>query len=118
MINPSNKSSIIKILDLASFIGLLLLISSGVVMRYTLPPRSRGETNWNLTRHEWGDLHYYISIVFLVLMALHLLLHIKYIKHALLGRASRENSYRVAGGAFGLAILLFIVFFPIIFPIR
>ena len=52
-------STIIKIIDLLSFAALTLMISTGTLLKYTLPPRSGGDEVWGLTRHDWGNIHFY-----------------------------------------------------------
>ena len=66
------QSGLIKLIDLLSFIVLTLMISSGVLLEFTLPARSRGASVLDLTRHQWGSVHFYLSLLFLILMALHL----------------------------------------------
>ncbi len=82
------------IVDLAGFIDLLGLIFTGFVIRYVLPPGSGGrgqelhggqgagyvKSLWSMTRHEWGDVHFYMVVVFIVLMLIHLALHWTWIK--------------------------------------
>jgi hypothetical protein len=77
------------IVDLAGFIDLLGLIFTGFVIKYVLPPGSGGrgqelhggqgaghiKSLWSMTRHEWGDVHFYMSVVFIALMLIHLALH-------------------------------------------
>ncbi len=111
------KSHLIQWLDLISFVALLFMMSSGLLMQFVLPPRSQGATVWGMTRHEWGGLHFYLSLIFLTLMVCHLLIHIPYIKHAFMGRASREHGYRLAIGVFALIMLLIVAFSPVIVPI-
>jgi hypothetical protein len=82
------------IVDLAGFIDLLGLIFTGFVIKYVLPPGSGGRGQelhggqgtghikalWSMTRHEWGDIHFYLSVVFIALMLIHLALHWSWIK--------------------------------------
>lgn len=107
-------ANLIKLTDLLSFIVLITMISTGAFLKFTLPPRSGGASVWGLTRHEWGDLHFYLSIAFLVLMTLHLLVHIRYIKSAILGRATREQGYRLVIGIVSLIVLVALAFAPMV----
>ena len=75
-----NNFTIIKVLDFLSFVSLTLMLSTGVFLKITLPPRSGGDEVWALTRHEWGDIHYTLSIIFLLFMSAHLVAHVKFIK--------------------------------------
>jgi len=33
-----------------------------------------------MTRHEWGSIHFYLAVVFVVLMVIHIILHWTWIK--------------------------------------
>lgn len=76
------------IVDFLSFISLLGLIFTGIVIGFILPPGTgggQGSTEeawdlWTLTRHEWGGIHFITGIVFVVLMLVHLVLHWTWIK--------------------------------------
>ena len=35
---------------------------------------------WSMTRHEWGAIHFYLALVFVVLMVVHIVLHWNWIK--------------------------------------
>jgi uncharacterized membrane protein len=105
-------STLIKWLDLASFILLVFVVSTGTLIRYTLPPRSGGISVWGLTRHEWGDIHFYLSIAFLLVLTGHLFTHAKWILLAVRGKVSREKNYRLAIGVISLLSLLALAFSP------
>lgn len=90
-----SRSTLNFILDMVSFLDLLGLAITGYVMRYTLPPGTGGmgrslnggagrgvqiEELWSMTRHEWGSIHFYLAMVFVVLMAIHIILHWSWIK--------------------------------------
>lgn len=112
------QSQLIKIIDIFSFIGLALMISTGALLEYTLPARSGRSTVWGLTRHEWGDIHFYIAVFFLAMMSLHFLTHLKYLKQLFIGQASRENKYRIAVGLLGLIALVVILLAPVLSPVN
>ena len=86
-----NQPALIKLIDLLSFIILITMISTGTLLKFTLPPRSGGDSIWGLTRHEWGNIHFYLAITFLVLMTIHLVIHLRFIKSAVLGHATRTQ---------------------------
>jgi len=68
------------LIDWASFIALLGLVTTGWILYVTLPPGSRGREFLGLTRHEWGDVHFAVALTFLGLIGYHLFLHWNWIK--------------------------------------
>lgn len=87
------RSSLNFIVDLVSFIDLLALIITGIIIKLVLPPGTGGRGRqlheglgrehikefWAMSRHEWGDIHFYLAIAFVVLMVVHIVLHWKWI---------------------------------------
>lgn len=64
---------IIDILAALSFVG---MIATGYLLRFPLPPGSnKTHMLWGLTRHQWGDIHFWISLALLLIMLVHLALH-------------------------------------------
>jgi len=82
------------IVDLISFCNLLGLAFTGSIMKWILPPgtggygrgfrggRGPGEIKylWSMTRHEWGAIHFYLAVLFVTLMVVHIILHWTWIK--------------------------------------
>jgi hypothetical protein len=82
------------IVDLISFIDLVCLAFTGFIIKFILPPgtgglgreisggRGREEVKyfWSMTRHEWGDIHFYLAVGFVALMVVHIILHWGWIK--------------------------------------
>jgi len=80
--------------DLVSFVNLAALAATGIIIKYVLPPGSGGRgaslsggrggehirTLLSMTRHEWGDIHFYLAVVFLVLITVHIMLHWRWVK--------------------------------------
>lgn len=93
------------------------MVSTGILIRYSLPPRSGGDAIWSLTRHDWGGFHYYLSIAFLLLIASHLVTHIKFIKTVITGKATNEKNFRIAFGLLGLIALILFAFAPVTSPV-
>lgn len=112
-----SKLKFVKLIDLLLFITLMALISSGVLIKFSLPPRSGRASIWGLTRHEWGDIHFYIALFFLFSMSTHLILHLKFIKNAISGKASREQNYRLAIGLLGFIALIVLLILPLLSPV-
>jgi hypothetical protein len=75
------------------FVGLL---TTGSIIRWVLPPGSGGgvgrgwrggrgaahhiSTFWDMTRHEWGDVHFWIATGLAAGVLLHVLLHWGWLK--------------------------------------
>ena len=100
------RNTVNFILDLMSFLNLLMLIFTGYVMRYILPPGSGGlgriahggsgqgihiKELWSMTRHEWGSIHFYLAVIFVVLMIIHIILHWKWITYYVKSVVSRKS---------------------------
>ena len=89
------RSTLNFIIDLISFVNLLGLVCTGFIMKYILPPgtgglgrelgggRGREEIKylWSMSRHEWGDIHFYLAIMFVTFMVIHIILHWSWIKN-------------------------------------
>ena len=83
------------IVDLISFLNLACLAFTGFIIKYILPPGSGGHGRdlhggrghvdikqlWSMSRHEWGDIHFYLSVLFLAFMVVHIILHWGWIKN-------------------------------------
>jgi hypothetical protein len=93
------RSTLHFIVDSISLVNLLLLATTGAVMRWVLPPGSGGRQGQGfrggrgpgpggeqvkqllgLGRHDWGDIHFILALVFLGLILVHLVLHWTWIK--------------------------------------
>ena len=89
------RSSLNFIIDLVALLNLLGLAFTGFIMKYILPPGSGGlgrqlhdgrgrepiKELWSTTRHEWGGIHFYLALVFVILMVVHIILHWGWIKN-------------------------------------
>ena len=107
------------IVDGLAFTGFLLLVTTGVLMRYVLPPGSgRRAAIWGLDRHGWGDLHFWIAVTFLLVLALHLVLHWRWIVSVLRGRPREGSGLRVGLGLTGLAAVVALALAPLLTPVE
>lgn len=92
-----SRATLNFIVDLIGFVNLLILAFTGFIIKFILPPgrggysqgyrggRGPGEIKelWSITRHEWGDIHFYLAVLFVVLIAVHTILHWGWIKNYL-----------------------------------
>jgi hypothetical protein len=107
-----NKSNLNLSIDIIMLLLLTPLAGIGFLIKYVLIPgiqrneRYGGGVElefWGLTRHQWGSIHLIISIVFLVLLLLHIILHWKMIigifKRMIPDKALRAISATLIAGA-------------------
>ena len=102
------KSSTLKFLiDSIAFVAFVLLASTGLLMRFVLPPGSgRFRALWGMDRHEWGQLHFWIAVTMLAAIALHLVLNWKWVVCMVRGQRPRGAGLRVALAVAGLAAVV------------
>ena len=108
------------ILDVSAFVGFVMLTTTGVLMRYILPPGSgHYSTIWGLDRHEWGGIHFWISVIFFSVLTLHLVLHWRWIVSVISGRQPHENSgFRAGLGIVGLTTVIALALSPLVTPVE
>ncbi len=104
-----SRNTLNFIFDLLSLLNLLGLMGTGFLMKYVLPPGTgglgrafhggagrgmHGKEFWSMTRHEWGDIHFYLAVGFVVLMIIHIILHWRWITQyvkSIAGRGAFSN---------------------------
>lgn len=107
------------LVDATAFVGFVFLVSTGVLMRYVLPPGSGKRTLvWGLDRHDWGALHFWIAAAFLAVLAFHVVLHGKWILSVLRGRPRHGSGARLALGLVGLFAILALGVAPLVSPVE
>ncbi len=71
-----NRSLLNLMIDLLAAACLLVMVATGYILRFPLPPATnRTHELWGMSRHEWGTIHSWASIVLLVVLAIHVALH-------------------------------------------
>lgn len=79
------RSTLNLIIDIVTAIAMLGMVWTGLVIRYTLPTGSggrgggRGLTLWGLSRHDWGDVHFWLAVAVGALLVLHVALHWRWV---------------------------------------
>jgi Domain of unknown function (DUF4405) len=107
------------IVDTLAFAGFVLLTTTGVLMRYVLPPGSgHFSTIWGLDRHEWGGIHFWVSVLFFSILAFHLILHWRWIASVVTGRPREGSGYRAALGIVGFATVVALAGAPLLAPVE
>lgn len=113
------RTSLNFIIDAVAFTGFVVLTTTGVLMRYILPPGSgHYSTIWDLDRHDWGGIHFWVAVVFFLILALHLVLHWRWIVRVLTGRPREGSGFRVGLGIVGLVTVIALSVAPLLAPVE
>ncbi len=105
---PSRRSRLPRIANALIWLNLCGLAGTGLMLAWRLPPGSRGGRGLSVLgwdRHQWGDLHTWLSYAFLVLIAVHLALHWRWFWQV----AARKRRWPLLlgiGGGIALAVVL------------
>jgi hypothetical protein len=123
------RTHVNALIDAAALLAFLLLLSSGLLLEYQLPAGSgdllgygagQGAADrsihllWSWTRHDWGQIHYYIALSMMAILAIHLALHWKWIVCTVRGKPSNASGYRFALGCLGLMFATLLSAAPLI----
>lgn len=107
------------IIDAMAFMFFLFLVSTGIILHYLLPHGSGGSRSiWGMSRHDWGDIHFYVSIGFLAILAIHLILHWNWIVNLIRGRKRMASGRRALLGLVGVFAIVAIAVSPLLSPIE
>jgi hypothetical protein len=125
------RTTLNQIVDAVAFVGFLLLTTTGVLLRYQLPPGS-GRLHgvgmgtraaerpvsllWGLSRHEWGNVHFWVGVGLMVALALHIVLHWKWVVCVMRGRPREESGVRFGLGVAGLVAAVCLAAAPLFGP--
>ncbi len=61
--------------DILLFVGAVGLVLTGLLVAFVLPAGSRQASVWGITRHEWGDIHFWIAMGIIGMALVHLTLN-------------------------------------------
>ena len=113
------RATLISLIDVLAFIAFLFLTTSGILLRYMLPPGSgRWSDVWGMTRHQWGELHFWISVFFFAVLAFHLLQHWRFVFGLFRGHLQECMRLRVALGLVGLIAVILLGLSPLLSPVQ
>lgn len=107
------RSTLNFAIDLVTFLVMIAMIATGLLVRFVLPPGS-GERRslWSYTRHDWGDVHFWLAVGLAALLVVHLALHWSWVcsvvqswlPHGPPGRAKSALRRNMAGVALLVAV--------------
>jgi hypothetical protein len=107
------------VVDALAFVAFALLTATGLVERYLLPPGSgHFQALWGMNRHRWGEIHFWIAMALMAVLALHLVLHWNWIVCVVRGKRSEASGGRVALGVVGLVGVVGLSIAPFLSPVE
>ncbi len=108
-----HRGTINYVVDFVTLIVILAMAFTGILLEFVLPPGSgsgagaRSLLDW--TRHDWGDVHFYLGCGLAGLVAVHVALHWNWVctftRRMLIGRAAAGAISRVRRDAYGIAFV-------------
>jgi hypothetical protein len=107
------------IIDCLMFLFMAAILGLGLLMKYVLIPGRktfavygrRVELSWlGWDRHDWGDIHFYLALILLGLLALHIILHWSMIVALFRRLIAAPQTRTITFWIFLLACLLLILF--------
>lgn len=108
------------LVDFVAFAACIFLLSTGLIMYFVLPPGHGHLELWGMNRHGWGDIHFWSAVAFILIIAIHLVLHWKWIISKVKGRvkSSEKISARTILFATGVSIIILISISPFFSPVN
>lgn len=125
------RTTLNRLTDGLAFAGFVCVVATGCILRSLLPPGSGGLHGvgtgygaadrpitllWGLTRHDWGTIHFSIALGLMIVLAIHLVLHWRWIMRSIRGRAREGSGVRVGLGIVGVLTLVALAITPWVSP--
>jgi len=71
-----SRNTLNFIIALVSTLIAVSMIATGLTLRFLLPPGSgQARSLWTLTRHDWGDVHFWLAVALGSVILLHVAMH-------------------------------------------
>ncbi len=104
-----SKNKLNLLIDLLAYLGMVALVSTGLLLMYIMPPGTGGchgeggarVTLLSLSRHEWGTVHWYAAVALIVVASVHVILHWKWVTNTLGGLLKPSGATIARGGVRG-----------------
>jgi hypothetical protein len=105
------KASLNFWVDVITLSALLAKIWTGLLIHFVLPPgqgRAKWRLLWGMSRHDYGNIHFYLAIGMGVLVFLHIWLHWSWICSVLCDLVQLPPPHKKTQIIWGICALLFI----------
>lgn len=102
-----------RVLNLLLYLSFCFIVGTGLLLEFKLVPGGqggRGLTALGMSRHEWAEWHFYISLFFVLLVIIHLILSWGWLKRV---AANKRLWPVILGLLVGLGMIAAIYFQPI-----
>ena len=93
-------------IDTALAAILIWLATTGGLMYLRLPLGSGAETIWGMSRHEWGQKHFWLAVSFLALSVLHVALHMGWLSSVVREQYNSSKARTLIWAGVMLAMIL------------
>jgi hypothetical protein len=103
---------------LAGFL-FLGMMATGYILRFPLPPgTNKLYTLWGLGRHQWGEIHFWISLGLLFVIFTHVAMHwswiVSVVHKRFRGKVATEGSVAKSGGIVFVCIVVIFTLFAVV----
>ena len=113
------RANLNVIIDILAFCCFLFLTTTGVLIHYVLPKGSGYySTLWGLDRHQWGSVHLWIAVIFFAILAIHLILHWRWMLSIFKNKSTQHSGFRLGLGLVSFFALIAVAIAPLISPVN
>jgi len=113
------KTTFNFLLEGISLAVLMSLITTGLAMKFTMPPGSGDRLmQWGLSRHEWGTVHFGLASALIGLLLLHIILHWRWIWAMARGQNPKARTMREIVFLCVTILLLVLLLLPWLVPVH
>ena len=107
------KKDLKRIVDLVLWFLFCFILGTGLMIHYRLLPGFQGGSGVNflgISRHGWGDIHFWASCLFTAALSFHLYLNFSTIRMIIAGKSGRKTAILLG---IGILIVIFFLVFPV-----
>ena len=104
------KTDLKKTTDLVLWFLFCFILGTGLMIHYRLVPGGAGLTFLGMSRHGWGNLHFWAACLFITALGVHLYLNFNMIRTLI---ADKSNRKCIIIFGIGILIILFFLLFPV-----